>query len=416
MNKMTEERQIVIPGEIIAEGENTLPGENTEKTLLEKQITEESFNDPEKWEELVWDLTRVNLEDSIVIWVSQQQNIFVKTPALQNTTEDNFVGLRNYLNVRKAEIQGNDTIKIGLPETYLEENSWIPLVLNGINMMDITNTIHDPGIWSEPKTLKKEGFRLNFEIESTEGTEINVPEDSFIWNVEEKKWSTVAEGTTAKTKVSYDLSNYIGAKWHHGVEIGWSDILFFTASLWDRSFDKEKLATENFETWQDLFNETTTIKINGNILEVYLNKSSFETGQLTGFAGALQRFAPWEIYAGADELVFEDKTFSYSKEPDKETKPLSLVNEEHVLELINTLKAMDFQKIKPMVELAGKEYATEEEFNARIIALENWFDEKGHLIISDGPFYLNKYNSVTGELELNAFRDESYPINWKQWE
>ncbi len=400
----------------IYEKEGWWTHENAEKTLLEKKLNEENFANSSEWEKIAWELAQVDLEDSVGIWVSQQQNAFAKNPTLQNTTEDNFVGLRNYLTVRKASIPGSDTLNIGLPETHRKGDAWNPQVIMGINMMDITNTLHDPAIWSNPKTLEREGFRLNFEIESNE-TGISIPSDAFVWNLNEKKWVVVDDNAMAKSKVSYDLSNYIGSKWHDGTEIEWSDILFFTASLWERSSNEKKIAIDKVaKGTKNLVDEISGMKINGNTLEVYLNKSSFDAGQLVSFGRTLQRLAPWEIYAGADKLVFEDKTFSYSKETSYEenAKPLSLIEKEDCEALIKALKAIDFQNIKPMFEAQGVEYSSKEELNTRIVALENWFNEKKHLIISDGPFFLEKYDSETGEIELRAFR-EGYPINWKNW-
>ena len=392
--------------------------ENSEKSLLNKKLTEESFDNAEEWEEIVWELVNVDLEDSVGIWISHQQNVFAKNPALQNVTEDNFVGLRNYLNVRKAGMPDSDTIKIGMSETHIANESWNPAVIMGINIMDIINTLHDPILWANPKSLETEGFRWNFEIESAGETEISVPEKSFVWNPENKKWDNVADGTTARTKVSYNLSNYIDSKWHHGIEIGWSDILFFTAAQWDMAFDKEKITTDDVgKRRQDMFNEIKGIRINGNTLDVYLNKSSFEADQLTSFAGMFRWIAPWEIYAGTDKLVFEDKTFRYTKATNDEIdiEPLSLVKEEHCLELIAAIKAIDAQNIKPMFEAGGKDYSSAQELSERTTVLENWFAQKGHLIINDGPFYLERFDPTTSEMELRAFRDNNYPINWETW-
>ena len=401
----------------ISESEGWWKYENAEKEAVKEKLSSGQYNSAEEWESLMWALAEIELEDSVGLWLTNQQTIFAAKKDLSGIVKDDFVGLRNYTTIRKAKMPDKPGLKIGMAETYFDEDPWNPLVISGIQMMDITNALHDPALYSSQTSRNKERFRWGFEIDSRKEDEIIAPENSFVWSVEEKKWVDAA-GARAKTKVTYDLSNYIGSKWHHSQEISWADILFFVASLWDKTFDEEKILTDDAGFWyKDTFKEIVAIRIEGNFLEVYLNKWHFSSDGLTGFAGIFQRIAPWEIYAGADKLVFEDKTFSYSKESAEKTgaKPLSLIKEEHTNSLIDSLKTINFESLKPLFEAGGKSYAEAGDLLKRIAALEQWKSEKNHLIISDGPFYLERYDSTTGEIELNAFRDKSYPIKWGLW-
>jgi peptide/nickel transport system substrate-binding protein len=47
---------------------------------------------------------------------------------------------------------------------------------------------------------------------------------------------------------------------------------------------------------------------------------------------------------------------------------------------------------------------------ARYEAAQAWFDEKEHLVISQGPFYLEQFDPPAQFAELLAFRDPSYPF------
>jgi peptide/nickel transport system substrate-binding protein len=47
---------------------------------------------------------------------------------------------------------------------------------------------------------------------------------------------------------------------------------------------------------------------------------------------------------------------------------------------------------------------------ARYEAAQEWFDEKDHLVISNGPFYLEQFESTANFAELDAFRDPTYPF------
>ena len=45
----------------------------------------------------------------------------------------------------------------------------------------------------------------------------------------------------------------------------------------------------------------------------------------------------------------------------------------------------------------------------------NWFKDKGHLVISNGPFYLERYDPPAQYAELRANRDPSYPYKPGDW-
>ena len=51
-----------------------------------------------------------------------------------------------------------------------------------------------------------------------------------------------------------------------------------------------------------------------------------------------------------------------------------------------------------------------EEGVERYTAVLDWFDEKGHMVISNGPFMLERYDPPAQFAELVAFRDENYPF------
>jgi peptide/nickel transport system substrate-binding protein len=53
---------------------------------------------------------------------------------------------------------------------------------------------------------------------------------------------------------------------------------------------------------------------------------------------------------------------------------------------------------------------TTEDAVARYAAAQAWFDEKEHLVISNGPFYLERFDPPAQFAELDAFRDPSYPF------
>lgn len=361
-----------------------------------------------EWEELNRRLTKLQIEDSVGVWFVAKENIFPVRSEVEDLTKDDFIGLRSYLNIRKASARGKNELIVGEKYLYEKGDSWNPVVIESISMMDVVNSIHDPAILTNPKTLEKEPFRWGYSIESFNN---NIPKDAFIFDVTNNEWILVNNSVNAKTKVTYDLSKYIKTKWHHGEEITWSDILFFLASSWDRSFDKEKQKISD-SRWQERFSEIKGLRINSNMLEVYSDNAGFNEENILNLAGLFQRIAPWEIYAAMDNVVFLGKTFEYGEVSDIKLKKLSLVNKEHALTVLDALDSLDYANVSRYTSIGANNFLSEQEFLGRKLALHDWFSIHSHLIVSDGPFYLDRYNEEDGSIELRAFRDESYPFSY----
>ncbi len=386
-----------IPG--LHEEKNGWKYENLEIKTAEEEMS--SCETEEKWEELNRKLTNLYLDDSVGIWLVAKKNMYASRNNLKGLINDEYIGLRFLGNVRQSENK-NNTLTIGSEYLYEDDASWNPVVIESIGMMDVVNTIHDPAKWTD-QNLETKPFRWDYTINSS--GDIDIPNDAFTWNVNDKKWDNVSEGLKVKTEVNYDLSNYLGSAWHHGEIINWGDILYFIASSWDRSFDedKQKISTDR---WQDRFKEIKGLKISGNSLIVYLDKSNFDDDALLSFSELFQRNAPLEIYASADKLVFGNNDFEYGEIGDKNLEKLNLTNSEHIAKIFEKLDSINYSEIKPFVSVNETSYFKEEDFATRKKVLNDWYLKHEHLIISDGPFYMDSYDSKTGDITLKAFRSD----------
>ncbi len=77
-----------------------------------------------------------------------------------------------------------------------------------------------------------------------------------------------------------------------------------------------------------------------------------------------------------------------------------------------TLRQMGGQQTMPagVFEIGGQTLVTQDEADARYQAAQDWFDTYGHLVISNGPFFLARYDPPAQFAELDAFRDPTYPF------
>jgi peptide/nickel transport system substrate-binding protein len=368
----------------------------------------------EESQELNNKLAQKYIEDSTCVWLLSLNNVSAARSEVKGLIQDDFVGIKNYTNIREAYIPGKDTIVIGLPKVYKEEGGWNHFTISGIEMMYIVNTVHDPIIWNKTNTLEEEPFRWAFNIEGDSfDSEINVPEGTFFWNSDMKKWSEVEENEKAVIKVTYDLSKYIDSNWHHEEKITWADIVYNIARVWDSALDKEKQKIDN--AWSaEFFESFVGFRIDGQKLEVYLNEWNIEKEKSLNISGIFRRSAPWEIYVATDDLVFNQRAYDYQLSSISGDKIINLFNSNHIDSIFESLERIDFNEIAPMMTMGDNVYANESDLHSRINSLKEWNSNHNHLYISDGPFYID-YLDNDKSMQLRAFRDESYPFKKGNW-
>ena len=259
------------------------------------------------------------------------------------------------------------------------------------------------------------GFRWPFTIEGeSSNSTIDIPEDSYFWDVNNKKWTEVEKGKKAVTKVTYDLSKYIDTNWHDNEQITKADVVFNIARIWDASLDKEKLKIDDSERGQ-YFESIIGLRLSDKNLEIYLNRWSSDKGDLLGLGGSFQRAAPWELYAATDDLVFNQRLYNYQYLDGSKNENLDVVNPDHITAIFKTLETFDFTKIESMMKMGNNVYAQKSDLDARIDLLKQWYADHNHLYINDGPFYIDSFNLTDGSINLKAFQDKSYPFSRGYW-
>jgi peptide/nickel transport system substrate-binding protein len=123
---------------------------------------------------------------------------------------------------------------------------------------------------------------------------------------------------------------------------------------------------------------------------------------------------PWELKAAMDDLVFEQRRAAYSDTAaSRFSVPwLSLVLERDAGLVDRTLRDLERDAVVPasVFDFGGRALVSPEEAVARYEAAQEWFDDKEHLVISQGPFYLEQFDPPAQFAELLAFRDSAYPF------
>ena len=107
---------------------------------------------------------------------------------------------------------------------------------------------------------------------------------------------------------------------------------------------------------------------------------------------------PWEVLAAMDTMVFEKRTATYSDTAASRFNldPISLVLDKFSRLTRNTLRDFKERDFSPTTYFDIPGYSPKENTGSqnRYSASINWFKEKGHLVISNGPYSLEKFDST----------------------
>lgn len=399
--------------------------ENPEIDEVTQRIFRGEYSGLGERNELYLKATRLCAEDSVRIWLAVVMNSFPVRDELRGLVTDLIAGPRSVYSLREVFTPGRDVVNIGHLWVETPRTTWNPVGGFGdVYSVDIWRYIFDPPVSRHPYSGKPIAFRAGFEVETAgPGGEMDVPSDAFVWDAAAGGWRRVEPGTTARSKVTYDLSRYLGARWHHGEEITWADVLYPIYQAFDISYnpEKSKVETSIAVTTRPFLEVFKGFRIAGDKLEVYVDYWHFEEESIAEFALPTSISMPWEVLAAMDKLVFEKRAAAYSDTAARRfgVRWLNLVKVEDTegRKLIEALKEMRRRGEVPMsvFTIGGRSYVTGDDAMRRYDAALRWFDEKRHLVISQGPFLLERFDGQAQFAELSAFRDESYPFKPGDW-
>jgi len=393
--------------------------ENEELDRLGKALYRGEFDSREERDEIYRTMTQAGLDESIRIWLATVNNSFPIRDDLEGVTRDLVAGPRNAWALREAYVPGSEDVRVGHQWVWTERTTYNPVGgLSDVYSVDLWRNLADPPILNDPFTGIPQPFRATYEVETAgpEGT-LEVPADAVTWDVESKTWTPVAPGTEAVSKVTFDYSAYTGSTWHHGQPITMADAVYSIAQSFDRAYDPDKARIETalavtsrpvLETFKG-FRLTDDDK-----LEVYVDFWHFDEDYIGEYANPVSFDMPWELKAAMDDLVFEQRRAAYSNTAaSRFSVPwLSLVLKRDAGLVDRTLRDLERDEVVPpgVFEFGGRTLVTPEEAVARYEAAQEWYDEKDHLVISNGPFYLEQFDPPAQFAELRAFRDPGYPF------
>jgi peptide/nickel transport system substrate-binding protein len=153
--------------------------------------------------------------------------------------------------------------------------------------------------------------------------------------------------------------------------------------------------------------------IDENTIEVYTDFWHFDSGEIASW-GSVWSSMPWEIMASMEQIVIDGKSsFSRTESITKNINWLSLIipNDANQVKMqLNTFKENEH------IPNALKQFNPQNGFqNIRYDSSQEWIDKNNHAVISNGPFYLDRYSPDSRTIVIKSFDYGNYVFEQGKW-
>ncbi|MDP2730077.1 MAG: ABC transporter substrate-binding protein [Dehalococcoidales bacterium] len=253
---------------------------------------------------------------------------------------------------------------------------------------------------------------------------IPVPEDAWIdWDVKTQQFITVGEkypeGLTARTKtVVHYVDDIYLRHWHDGTNLSLADFVLGLAFTFDRANEESTIFDEAdvpaFESFVLHFRGARIVQEDPLVVEVYKDIVYPDAEWIASSAGDyFYSTVPWHILAPGI-LAEADRKLAFSSSKADRLRvewmnyisgPSLAILEQYRLQALN-------DGFIPYPNVIGK-YVTAEEAKNRYTALGEWYQQKGHFWVSNGPFYVESVHPVEKTVVLK--RSEEHITAEERW-
>lgn len=398
--------------------------ENARIDDLGQRIFRGDFQNREERDALYQEVTRLSVDESVRVWLATILTTFPANSNIHGVTQDVAAGPKLQWTFREAYVPDQDTLTVGHLWVWTERSTWNPVSGFGdVYSADVWRNLADPAMTRHPFTGLPIPMRADYEVETAgPGAKMPVPSNVQRWDADAGEWASVGDGVEATSKVTFDYSKFFQAPWHHGEQITMADLVYDIYQTFDMVYGPEKSQVEFAlaTTAKPLLDTVRGFRVlDENRIEVYVDYWHFVDDYIAEYAVPGGMTMPWEVLAAMDDVVFNQRRAAYSDTSAQRfgVPWLSLVQDRDARTVDRTLGQFERDGFVPMAALTigGQSLVTEQEALERYRAAQAWFDERSLMVISNGPFYLERFDPPAQFAELKAFRDENYPFSPGDW-
>jgi hypothetical protein len=287
-------------------------------------------------------------------------------------------------------------------------------------------TVGDPALLPAPhnSSWMANRFTPNIAIEGSTPGGVKLPRDAWIPEPATGVFTAVGEGMTAQLKITYRA---LLSPFHDGTQMTVADLLYPyslafrwgtrqlpNGSAYDPSieastaFMRQKLAgvkVVSVEQEPKAFGELQLTQVLP-VVEVYLNDTSPDFPHLAAIAPPWSTL-PWQVNVLMEEAVKRGlAAFSADEAKRRHVPWLDLVRDQRLKDqLASLVAAFEVQGYRPE---PLQDLVSEVEARQRWDALKSFYLARGHFLVTNGPYRLEKWSE--NAVVLQVFRDLSYPL------
>jgi peptide/nickel transport system substrate-binding protein len=388
---------------------------------LADALIQNTFTSVEERTALLSEALPLALQDSLQVWVIDQQQYAVMDPSVE-VTYDVAAGIEPArmppYTLRFSGEEGGQ-MRVGTNDIFTEP--WNP-VLGSNWVWDnwVQSTTRSAAFMPDPYT----GLVHPHHVESAEVTvqtglpvaasldwvtldfadEITVPADAWGgWDATAQTFTPVGEGVTTKTKtvLHYPADLWETVKWHDGSNLSIADFVL----TWIMAFDPADPASAIYdeaqaavaEAFKATFKGLALVSTDPLVIEVYSDQVFLDAELIaaTGLAwpiysGNGSGAAPWQMVAVSNAAEANGElAYSPDKSGTLEVEQTSYVGGPSLDILTATLATMAADGTIPY-EPTMSQYLTADEAAARYASTQAWYEAHGHYWIGTGPYFLDR--------------------------
>ncbi len=391
--------------------------ENSSLDSISKAIFVGNFTSSATRAELLKQGVVDGIKESVRVFLAAQVDQYVANKKVKGIINDFGAGITSRLTPINSR-DGSNTLKIGVGQIY--QGAWNPVAgFTDSYSQEISAPIMDPGDFKNPYTGITIPVRTTWDVK-TAGPEgkLDVPSDAIRWDPAQQKWIQVGPGIKSTSKITFHMKF---GNWHNGRPMDMNDVLYGIYFLyqwgWDNASQTNTFDSEYSPKANQAANTLIGVRvIDNDTIEVYQNYWHFDDREIADSA-QVWPVMPWELMYAMEKSVTDGKlAFSKSDAISKNVDWLSLIVPKDAKIIESNLQEFEKDNSIPnaLTSFVNSSYC-DSRYNSSI----SWIDEHGNAMISNGPFYLDKYSPEARTITLKSFDDPTYPFGagyWKEFE
>ncbi len=394
--------------------------QNDTLDLLAAYLFLELYDSSEERAELLSAMSRAGVTESVRVFLAAEHESYPVRAGTAGVVNAPGYGITSKYTPLNVQLPGGDP-SLSIGTNHVVQSSWNPVGgFTDVYSSTVWSLLRDTDQVRNPHSadlLDGRNVLVSVETEGPDG-KLDVPPGAMTWDPEEHKWAAVGPGERATSKVVFDLR--LG-NWHHGVPMDLNDVLFpitFNIEHHVMHSHEEILDSDPHATLHSSGRFVAVEVIDDDTIGLYVDYWHFDEDEIVDTAG-IWPFLPWEMYYAMDRMVHAGEADWYSSSArahsgnwlDMLDAGDAALARGHLSDLRNSENGIpDF-----LYNMRDAAYV-----NARYGAAMSWIDDKGHMVTSNGPFYLSNLierdaDGVIASMVLRQFDDPSYPLGAGHW-